>query len=254
MAKRIGILCIILGMWLVTCTAFAWKPKMIDAGEAIVQVGDVWQVNTPADFDASDYDMVEQQGVNGILFTKTGDVTVTAVYWDRTSPIKQIAYSKVKRFHVVPSPKKGSSIQLSKPQNTYAKDFLEKVNAYRAAKGLEPVRLDDTLCRIAEERAKQESVAHNALFILHKKSIVEQEKRNYAILEEFVCGGSGLGMKYACVPLNFIEPGTVFYSEDTAKREMQHILNPSIQQIGFGFTYPIHESSTQWWVVLYARK
>ena len=61
MAKRIGILCIVLGMWLVTCTAFAWKPKMIDAGEATVQVGDVWQVNTPADFDASDYDMVERQ-------------------------------------------------------------------------------------------------------------------------------------------------------------------------------------------------
>lgn len=135
MAKRIGILCIVLGMWLVTCTAFAWKPKMIDAGEATVQVGDVWQVNTPADFDASDYDMVERQSVNGILFTKTGDVTVTAVYWDRTSPIKQIAYSKVKRFHVVSSPEKGQFHSAFKTAKYICAGFFRKSQCIPVCKG-----------------------------------------------------------------------------------------------------------------------
>ena len=251
MAKRIGILCIVLGMWLVTCTAFAWKPKMIDAGEATVQVGDVWQVNTPADFDASDYDMVERQGVNGILFTKAGNVTVAAVYWDNTSPIDRIAYSKVKRFHVIPSPKKGSSIQLLKPPNTYAQDFLKKVNAYRSTKGLVPVRLDDTLCRIAEERAKQAGIGNDSLLVLQKKSIAEREKRNYAVLEERTYSGSGLGMKYPCVPLNFRDPD--IWPDEVVQWEMQCILNPAIQQIGFGFTYPVN-SATAKWVVLYARK
>lgn len=251
MAKRIGILCIVLEMWLVTCTAFAWKPKMIDAGEATVQVGDVWQVNTPADFDASDYDMVERQGVNGILFTKTGDVTVAAVYWDNTSPIDRIAYSKVKRFHVIPSPKKGNSIQLLKPPNTYAQDFLKKVNACRSAKGLTPVRLDDTLCRIAEERAKQAGISNDKLLVLQKKSIAEREKRNYAVLEERTYSGSGLGMKYPCVPLNFIDHD--IWPDEVVQWEMQCILNPAIQQIGFGFTYPVN-SATAKWVVLYARK
>lgn len=251
MAKRIGILCIVLGMWLATCTVFAWKPKMIDAGEATVQVGDVWQVNTPADFDASDYDMVERQGVNGILFTKTGDVTVAAVYWDSTSPIDRIAYSKVKRFHVVPSPKKGSSIQLSKPQNTYAQDFLEKVNAYRSAKGLTPVRLDDTLCRIAEERAKQAGIGNDSWLVLQKKSVVERAKRNYAVLEERTYSDQGLGMIYSCVPLYFMNPD--IWPAEVVQWEMQYVLNPSIQQIGFGFTYPVN-SSTAKWVVLYARK
>lgn len=253
MAKRIGILCIVLGMWLVTCTAFAWKPKMIDAGEATVQVGDVWQVNTPADFDASDYDMVERQGVNGILFTKTGDVTVAAVYWDSTSPIDQIAYSKVKRFHVVPSPKKGSSVQLSKPQNTYAQDFLEKVNAYRSVKGLTPVRLDDALCRIAEERAKQAGIGNDSWLVLQKKSVVERAKRKYAVLEERTYSGSSLGMKYPCVPLNFIDPDIFRGNDEIMQREMKCVLNPAIQQIGFGFTYPV-DSSTAQWVVLYACK
>ncbi len=144
----------------VSCFAGVRISKTEKLGEETVKVGDTWRLITPAGFDCNNYDIVEKYNNNGVRFTQTGDVTVTAYYRDEMS---SKFYAKVKTFHVIPSEKYGNSIVPVIPDENAAQEILEFANQKRAEKGLEPLVLDEKLCDKAKKYADKYKVVDGTI-------------------------------------------------------------------------------------------
>ena len=246
---------IIVCLLLITNCVFAKiKPQEKYMGEATVKVGDIWMINTPADFSATNCEIIERYKSNGVRFTQTGDTTVTAYYWDLTNPRKSILYSQVKKFHVIPSEEYGESIQVPIPQNNYVQEILSLFNEKRVKAGLEPLILDEELCHKAQIRAQSLRISLYAeyQYIYGGEKIPILDDKSYKFINEY----PGLQFGRSMLPISaedIISPFQKDTIDETNSLDpVKMLMDKKARYFGVAFTMDTNQN--YYWSFLFADK
>ncbi len=235
----------------VSCFAGVKISKTENQGEETVKVGDTWRLITPATFDCNNYDIVEKYNNNGIRFTQTGDVTVTAYYRDEMS---SKFYAKVKTFHIIPSEKYGNSIVSVIPDENAAQEILEFANQKRAEKGLKALVLDEKLCDKAKKYANKYKVIGFATFygglfdeIIHPKDkdykFINNQSRimeiPFPLLEDTLGKEFVQSLKRGSDPSVYMKLDPSYYTQELAQKaaddDIKDFLHPKARYLGVGF-------------------
>ena len=275
MIKRYVILTFLCCLFLTNSVFAAWKVEEIYMGEETVEVGDIWQPpvdEVSLDYNATNLNIIEPITINiyndAIKFTEVGDTTITAYYPEEletvtiptglstTRPTKFAAI--VKTFHVVPSPQYGSSIKVPIPENNYAQEILEAFNKERTAAGLEPLILDEELCRKATIRAQDSSVNYKAefMFVDSKDAAPILKDKNYKNMTEKLLGTDDrltdmLGSHPQQIVDTLIKET---YPGDPQNYKHEKLLKKKYRYLGVGFTISTEEPDKYWWSILLADK
>lgn len=273
MIKRYIVLTFICCLLLTSSVFAAWKVEKTYMGEETVQVGDIWQ--PPVEgvqiyYDATNLNNIEPITVNiyndAIKFTEVGDTTITAYFPEvmetvtiptgksYQNPTKYTAI--VKTFHVVPSPQYGSSIKVPIPENNYAQEVLEVFNKERVAAGLEPLILDEELCRKAAIRAQESSVCKMGEYMFkdEKNRALVLKDKNYKNIIEQNLGTSAIddiwGTPSEQIISSLIDDVAGF--PNTYKTEK--LLKKKYRYLGVGFVNSTEKPNEYWWSILLADK
>ena len=275
MIKRYIILTFVCCFLLTSSVLAAWKAEKTYMGEETVEVGDIWQPpvdEVSLDYNATNLNIIEPITINiyndAIKFTEVGDTTITAYYPEEletvtiptglstTRPTKFAAI--VKTFHVVPSPQYGSSIKVPIPENNYAQEILEAFNKERTAAGLEPLILDEELCRKATIRAQDSSVNYKAefMFVDSKDAAPILKDKNYKNMTEKLLGTDDrltdmLGSHPQQIVDTLIKET---YPGDPQNYKHEKLLKKKYRYLGVGFTISTEEPDKYWWSILLADK
>lgn len=217
-------------------------------GEDTVQVGDIWIINTPANFDATNCMIIERYKNNGIRFTQIGDTIVTAYYWDQTNPYKAKLYSQKKFFHVVSSDQYGNSIRKNISKDAYLKEILLLLNKKRAENGLKPLILDNDLCYKAQIRAQQISITLGVaeFLIMDGKPTILKDK-NYKFIDEI----STFGKIGLYTPIEFTSN---FFGNNQISLNDSEVLNKLLNKKAnyFGMGLVVDTQNNYYWSFLFA--
>lgn len=275
MIKRYIILTFIFCLLLTSSVFAEWKTEKTYMGEETVEVGDIWQPpveGTMLYYDATNLNNIEPITVNvyndAIKFTEVGDTTITAYYPETTETITTVfgdsyqsptKYSAiVKTFHVVSSPQYGSSIKIPIPENNYAQEILEDFNKERVAAGLEPLILDEELCRKAAIRAQESSINLTAEFMFKdsKEQALILKDKNYKNMTEQLLGTNDmlvdrLGSHSQQVVDSLIEET---FPGDPQNYKHEKLLKKKYRYLGVGFTISTEKPDEYWWSILLADK
>ena len=274
MIKRYIILTFICCLLLTSSVFAAWKVEKTYMGEETVKVGDIWQPpieGVQIYYDATNFNNVEPITVSSyndaIKFTEVGDTTVTAYYPEAMetvtiptgdsyqSPTKYTAI--VKTFHVLPSPQYGSSIKVSVPENNYAQEILELFNKERTAAGLEPLILDEELCRKATIRAQESSVCQMAEFMFkdEKDRALILKDKNYKNMTEQLLGTSALNDVWGTPSEQVVD---ALIADNAAgfpnQYKTEKLLKKKYRYLGVGFVNSTEKPDEYWWSILLADK
>lgn len=274
MIKRYIILTFICCLLLTSSVFAAWKVEKTYMGEETVKVGDIWQPpieGVQIYYDATNFNNVEPITVSSyndaIKFTEVGDTTVTAYYPEAMetvtiptgdsyqSPTKYTAI--VKTFHVLPSPQYGSSIKVSVPENNYAQEILELFNKERTAAGLEPLILDEELCRKATIRAQESSVCQMAEFMFkdEKDRALILKDKNYKNMTEQLLGTSALNDVWSTPSEQVVD---ALIADNAAgfpnQYKTEKLLKKKYRYLGVGFVNSTEKPDEYWWSILLADK
>lgn len=274
MIKRYVILTMIFCLLLTSSVFAAWKVEKTYMGEETVKVGDIWQPpieGVQIYYDATNFNNVEPITVSSyndaIKFTEVGDTTVTAYYPEAMetvtiptgdsyqSPTKYTAI--VKTFHVLPSPQYGSSIKVSVPENNYAQEILELFNKERTAAGLEPLILDEELCRKATIRAQESSVCQMAEFMFkdEKDRALILKDKNYKNMTEQLLGTSALNDVWGTPSEQVVD---ALIADNAAgfpnQYKTEKLLKKKYRYLGVGFVNSTEKPDEYWWSILLADK
>lgn len=275
MIKRYIILTFICCLLLTSSVFAAWKVEKTYMGEETIQVGDIWQ--PPVEgvqiyYDATNLNNIEPITVNvyndAIKFTEVGDTTITAYFPEAMetitiptgnsyqSPTKYIAI--VKTFHVVPSPQYGSSIKVLIPENNYAQEVLEAFNKERIVAGLEPLILDEELCRKATVRAQESSINQFAEFMFkdEKDRAPILKDKNYKNITEQTLGTNNelvdiMGTHAQQIADMLIADEVHGFSN---KYKTEKLLKKKYRYLGVGFVNSTEKPNEYWWSILLADK
>lgn len=261
MIKRYIVLTFICCLLLTSSVFAAWKVEKTYMGEETVQVGDIWQ--PPVEgvqiyYDATNFNNVEPITINvyndAIKFTEVGDTNVTAYYSETGNYTNFVAIEKT--FHVLPSPQYGSSIKVSIPKNNYAQEVLEAFNKERVAAGLEPLILDEELCRKAAIRAQESSVCKMGEYMFkdEKNRALVLKDKNYKNIIEQNLGTSAIddiwGTPSEQIISSLIDDVAGF--PNTYKTEK--LLKKKYRYLGVGFVNSTEKPNEYWWSILLADK
>ena len=274
MIKRYVILTMIFCLLLTSSVFAAWKVEKTYMGEETVKVGDIWQPpieGVQIYYDATNFNNVEPITVSSyndaIKFTEVGDTTVTAYHPEAMetvtiptgdsyqSPTKYTAI--VKTFHVLPSPQYGSSIKVSVPENNYAQEILELFNKERTAAGLEPLILDEELCRKATIRAQESSVCQMAEFMFkdEKDRALILKDKNYKNMTEQLLGTSALNDVWGTPSEQVVD---ALIADNAAgfpnQYKTEKLLKKKYRYLGVGFVNSTEKPDEYWWSILLADK
>ena len=243
------IILLVICLFITNCAFAKIKPHEKYMGEATVKVGELWIINTPADFDATNCDIVERYKSNGVRFTQVGDTIVTAYYWDQTNPRKSILYSQTKKFHVIPSEEYGESIKIPVSDNNYAQEMLLLLNKKRVAAGLEPLILDDELCKKAQIRAQHISLTLGIVeFYLMDGKVPILNDKNYKFIDEtFTFGYTGLE-----TPTEFAVQIFDKKTNSGSIEPIDKLMNKKAKYFGMGLTMDTNHH--YYWSFLFADK
>lgn len=275
MIKRYIILTFICCLVLTSSVFAAWKVEKTYMGEETVQVGDIWQ--PPVEgvqiyYDATNLNNIEPITVNiyndAIKFTEVGDTTITAYFPEvmetvtiptgksYQNPTKYTAI--VKTFHVVPSSQYGSSIKVPIPENNYAQEVLELFNKERTAAGLEPLILDEELCRKATIRAQESSINQFAEFMFkdEKDRAPILKDKNYKNITEQTLGTDNelvdiMGTHAQQIADMLIADEVPGFSN---KYKTEKLLKKKYRYLGVGFVNSTEKPNEYWWSILLADK
>lgn len=275
MIKRYIILTFICCLVLTNSVFAAWKVEKTYMGEETVQVGDIWQ--PPVEgvqiyYDATNLNNIEPITVNiyndAIKFTEVGDTTITAYFPEvmetvtiptgksYQNPTKYTAI--VKTFHVVPSSQYGSSIKVPIPENNYAQEVLELFNKERTAAGLEPLILDEELCRKATIRAQESSINQFAEFMFkdEKDRAPILKDKNYKNITEQTLGTDNelvdiMGTHAQQIADMLIADEVPGFSN---KYKTEKLLKKKYRYLGVGFVNSTEKPNEYWWSILLADK
>lgn len=262
MIKRYIILTFICCLLLTSSVFAAWKVEKTYMGEETVKVGDIWQ--PPVEgvqiyYDATNFNNVEPITVNvyndAIKFTEAGDTTVTAYYSETGNYTNFVAI--VKTFHVVPSPQYGSSIKVPIPENNYAQEVLELFNKERVAAGLEPLILDEELCRKAAIRAQESSVCKMGEYMFkdEKDRALVLKDKNYKNIIEHNLGTNVKNVDIMGTPVQQIADSLI---ADVAgfpnQYKTEKLLKKKYRYLGVGFVNSTEKPDEYWWSILLADK
>lgn len=275
MIKRYIILTFICCLVLTSSVFAAWKVEKTYMGEETVQVGDIWQ--PPVEgvqiyYDATNLNNIEPITINvyndAIKFTEVGDTTITAYFPEAMetvtiptgksyqSPIKYTAI--VKTFHVVPSLQYGSSIKVPIPENNYAQEVLELFNKERTAAGLEPLILDEELCRKATIRAQESSINQFAEFMFkdEKDRAPILKDKNYKNITEQTLGTNNelvdiMGTSAQQIADMLIADEVPGFSN---QYKTEKLLKKKYRYLGVGFVNSTEKPNEYWWSILLADK
>ena len=244
-------------------------------GEETVEVGNIWQ--PPVEgvqiyYDATNLNNIEPITVNvyndAIKFTEVGDTTITAYFPEAMetvtiptgasyqSPTKYTAI--VKTFHVVPSPQYGTSIKVPIPENNYAQEVLELFNKERTAAGLEPLILDEELCRKAAIRAQESSINQFAEFMFkdEKDRAPVLKDKNYKNMTEQTLGTNNELVDIMGTPIQQI--ADMLIADDVAgfpnQYKTEKLLKKKYRYLGVGFVNSTEKPDEYWWSILLADK
>ena len=275
MIKRYIILTFICCLLLTSSVFAAWKVEKTYMGEETVKVGDIWQPpieGVQIYYDATNFNNVEPITVSSyndaIKFTEVGDTTVTAYYPEAMetvtiptgasyqSPTKYTAI--VKTFHVVPSPQYGTSIKVPIPENNYAQEVLELFNKERTAAGLEPLILDEELCRKAAIRAQESSINQFAEFMFkdEKDRAPVLKDKNYKNMTEQTLGTNNELVDIMGTPVQQI--ADMLIADDVAgfpnQYKTEKLLKKKYRYLGVGFVNSTEKPDEYWWSILLADK
>ena len=275
MIKRYIILTFICCLLLTSSVFAAWKVEKTYMGEETVEVGNIWQ--PPVEgvqiyYDATNFNNVEPITVNvyndAIKFTEAGDTTITAYFPEAMetvtiptgasyqSPTKYTAI--VKTFHVVPSPQYGTSIKVPIPENNYAQEVLELFNKERTAAGLEPLILDEELCRKAAIRAQESSINQFAEFMFkdEKDRAPVLKDKTYLNMTEQTLGTNNELVDIMGTPVQQI--ADMLIADDVAgfpnQYKTEKLLKKKYRYLGVGFVNSTEKPDEYWWSILLADK
>lgn len=280
MIKRYIILTFICCLLLTSSVFAAWKVEKTYMGEETVQVGDIWQ--PPVEgvqiyYDATNLNNIEPITVNvyndAIKFTEVGDTTITAYFPEAMETVTIPASSSypmsnsyqnptkytaiVKTFHVVPSSQYGSSIKVPIPENNYAQEVLELFNKERTAAGLEPLILDEELCRKATIRAQESSVCQMAEFMFkdEKDRALILKDKNYKNMTEQLLGTSALNDVWGTPSEQVVD---ALIADNAAgfpnQYKTEKLLKKKYRYLGVGFVNSTEKPDEYWWSILLADK
>lgn len=275
MIKRYIILTFICCLLLTSSVFAAWKVEKTYMSEETVQVGDIWQ--PPVEgvqiyYDATNLNNIEPITVNvyndAIKFTEVGDTTITTYFPEAMEtvtiptgssyqrPTKYTAI--VKTFHVVPSSQYGSSIKVPIPENNYAQKVLELFNKERTAAGLEPLILDEELCRKATIRAQESSINQFAEFMFkdEKDRAPILKDKNYKNITEQTLGTNNelvdiMGTHAQQIADMLIADEVPGFSN---KYKTEKLLKKKYRYLGVGFVNSTEKPNEYWWSILLADK
>lgn len=272
MIKRYIILTFIFCLLLTSSVFAEWKTEKTYMGEETVEVGDIWQPpveEVAIEYDATNLNIIEPITIStyndAIKFTEVGDTTITAYYPEAMETVKIVGHkterptkyvAMVKTFHVMPSPQYGSSIKIPIPENNYAQEILEGFNKERVAAGLEPLILDEELCRKAAIRAQESSINLTAEFMFKdsKERAPILKDKNYKNIEEQTLGTGAFdiyGTPSEQIISTLIEDNAAGFPNEY---KTEKLLKKKYRYLGVGFTISTEKPDEYWWSILLADK